>query len=77
MTVYNLNLPIYRDIMQHLFPKMEDRYYCIFLQKSLDDCKNKNYEEHPPCVEIEKFINTIDCFSLEKRPLHPPKKIKM
>jgi len=56
---------------------MEDRYYCIFLQKSLDDCKNKNYEEHPPCVEIEKFINTIDCFSLEKRPLHPPKKIKM
>lgn len=77
MTVYNLNVPIYRDLMAKLFPKMENRKYCLLLRDALEDCKNKNYDNHPPCQEILTFINKLDCYSLSERPLYPiPKPVK-
>ena len=73
MTVYNLNLPIYRNLIERMFPKMEDRNYCKILRQAYDDCNRKNYEEHPPCAELRKMIQTLECLSLEPRPLHPVK----
>ena len=73
MTVYNLNLPIYRNLIERMFPKMEDRNYCKILRQAYDDCSRKNFEEHPPCVELRKMIQTLECLSVEPRPLHPVK----
>lgn len=74
MTVYHLNNSLYFDLMNRLMPKMEDRTYCVSLQNALRDCSDKNYAEHPPCQQIEKFIKKLDCYSLEPRPLYPIQK---
>jgi hypothetical protein len=73
MTVYNLNLPIYRNFIERLFPKMEDRNYCKILRQAYHDCSRKNYEEHEPCLQLKQMIQKLECLSLEPRPLHPVK----
>lgn len=73
MTVYNLNMPIYRNFRDRLFPKLEHRKYCLLLQDAERDCRAKNYNQHPPCQEIAKFIQKMDCYSLSERPLYPVK----
>jgi len=70
MTVFNHNMPIYRDFMARLFPKLENRKYCLMLQDAERACREKNYEEHPPCTEISEFIKRLDCYSLTDRPLY-------
>lgn len=74
MTVYHLNNTLYFDLINRLMPKMEDRNYCVILQNALKECRVKNYDEHPPCKEIEEFIKKIECNSLEPRPLYSVQK---
>ena len=70
MTVYNYTLPIYRDLIARLFPKLENRNYCLLLQNAQTECKDSNYKDHPPCQQILEFIKKLDCYSLEERPLY-------
>ena len=70
MTVFGLNLPIYRDLLARLFPKLENRNYCLTLRSAVAECKTKNYDEHPPCEELELLVNKLECFNLEQRPLY-------
>jgi hypothetical protein len=70
MTVYGLNLPIYRDFIARLFPKLENRNYCLTLQSAVAECKKKNYDLHPPCQELEMLVNKLECLNLEQRPLY-------
>ena len=73
MTVHYLNTSLYFDLMNKLMPKMEDRTYCSLLQTALRECREKNYNKHPPCVEIETFINALDCYSRVTKPLYEVK----
>ena len=68
MPFFHRNNNYFRDIL----PRMEDREYCLLLQKTLRSCREKNYENHPPCRQLEEFITVLDCFSLNKKPIYKP-----
>lgn len=73
MTVYHMNHTFFRELVPKLFPKMENRDYCTIMRKAIESCREKNYKEHSPCLQLEELYKNLECHSLEPRPLHPQK----
>ena len=74
MTVYHMNYTFFKDLAPKLFPKMENRDYCNVMREAIQLCREKNYKEHPPCLQLQELYNKLECYSLESRPLHPVQK---